>query len=285
MSLSGFLLVMAAAFSHAIWNFLIKRVNGGPELICLFSAISIVLYAPAVLYVLSGQQFRFGPLEIVFIIGSALLHLGYFLLLQAGYRRGDLSLVYPTARATGPLLATALAVVLLGENLTDRIAVGAVTLIAGVIGLTGGLRANSGRLNVSLAFGLGAGTLIGSYTVWDAFAVSSLLVPPLLLEYVSAIARVVLLAPLAYRRRALAIGHLRQHCFSVLAIAVFNPLAYILVLYAMTFTPVVYVAPLREVSVLLTVLAGSLFLGEGSLRHRLGWALVILCGVGLLTAG
>ena len=44
-------------------------------------------------------------------------------------------------------------------------------------------------------------------------------------------------------------------------------------------TPVAYVAPLREVSVLLTVLAGSILLGEGQLTHRLKWAAVILVGV------
>ncbi|WP_425416973.1 hypothetical protein [Oricola indica] len=65
-------------------------------------------------------------------------------------------------------------------------------------------------------------------------------------------------------------------------IAIFNPLAYILVLYALTFTPVAYVAPMREVSVLLTVLAGSLLLGEGRLRPRLFWAAVILSGMTLL---
>jgi drug/metabolite transporter (DMT)-like permease len=65
-------------------------------------------------------------------------------------------------------------------------------------------------------------------------------------------------------------------------IALFNPLAYILVLTAMTFTPVVYVAPLRETSVLLSVLAGSLLLGEGHVRARLAWATVILTGVVIL---
>ena len=54
---------------------------------------------------------------------------------------------------------------------------------------------------------------------------------------------------------------------------------------AMTFTPVVYVAPLRESSVLLTVLMGSILLHEGDLKRRLGWALVIMVGVSLLATG
>ena len=79
--------------------------------------------------------------------------------------------------------------------------------------------------------------------------------------------------------------HWRDHRIGLLTIAVFNPLAYILVLYAFKIAPVVLVAPLREVSVLLTVLAGSLFLGEGDLKRRLGWAAFILLGIGLLVSG
>ncbi|MBT8475921.1 MAG: EamA family transporter, partial [Alphaproteobacteria bacterium] len=97
--------------------------------------------------------------------------------------------------------------------------------------------------------------------------------------------RVALLAPIAHRRRALMRQHWNEHRTGVLVIAIFNPLAYIPVLYAMTFTQVAYVAPLREVSVVLTVLAGSLLLGEGHVRQRLTWAGVILVGmVFLVTA-
>ena len=62
-------------------------------------------------------------------------------------------------------------------------------------------------------------------------------------------------------------------------------MACILVLHALTFTPVAYVAPLCEVSVLLTVLAASLLLGEGRLRPRLIWSAVIVGGVVLLAQG
>ena len=94
-----------------------------------------------------------------------------------------------------------------------------------------------------------------------------------------------MLAPVAWRRRERVAQIWRDHRTGVLVIAVCNPLAYILVLYAMTFTPVVYVAPLRETSVLLTVLAGSLFLGEGNMKARLTWSAVILTGVSILATG
>ena len=178
-----------------------------------------------------------------------MLHLGYFLLLQMGYRKGDLSLVYPTARAIGPLLSTTFAVLFLGETLSAQIALGGAIIIFGVLMLTGGVKRGSGQGALSLGFGVGAGLLIGSYTAWDAYAVSVLLIPPLLIDYVSSVGRSVLLAPIAYRRRRQVHTIWEDHKLGVVAVAVFNPLAYILVLVALTFTPVVYVAPIRELSV------------------------------------
>lgn len=279
MSLLGFSLVLAAAFCHATWNFFVKRINGGPELIWLFSLISVIIYLPLAAWIILTQKSDFSFWPMVFIVGSATLHLGYFLLLQTGYRKGELSLVYPIARATGPLLSTTFAVLFLNETVTAQMAVGAGIIIFGVLMLTGGIKPGAKHISASLLFGLGAGTLIGSYTAWDAYAVSVLLVPPLLLDYVSSVGRVAILAPLAMRKRDLISRHWNNHKLGVIAIAVFNPLAYILVLYALTFTPVAYVAPTREISVLLTVLAGSLLLGEGRLAQRIGWAAVILIGM------
>lgn len=286
MTLTAFLLVLAAAVCHATWNLCVKRINGGAELVWLFSIISCVLYLPATIYVIVTQKPHFGWLEFGFVVGSSLLHLGYFLFLQAGYRKGDLSLVYPTARATGPLLSVSFAVLFLGEYISLQVAVGAILIIFGVISLTGGFsKKPSNNMSSSLLFGIGSGTFIGAYTVWDAHAVAILLIPPLVLDLASILCRMTILTPVAIKRFDLVKSHWRNHRLEVMVIAIFSPLAYILVLYAMTFTPVVYVAPLRESSVLLTVLMGSLILGEGDLKRRLGWAIVITAGVSILATG
>lgn len=283
MTLFGFTLVLVAAVCHATWNFFVKRVNAGPELIWMFSALAAVLYAPMAIYIWM-QTPEFSQTQMLFIVGSSLLHLGYFLLLQLGYRKGDLSLVYPTARSTGPLLSTSFAVLLLGETLTLQIALGGAIIIFGVLMLTGGLRRVSGNVTLSVGFGVSAGFLIGSYTAWDAYAVSTLVIPPLLLDYASSICRSTLLAPVAYERWGKVQEIWREYRREVIIIAILNPLAYILVLVALTFTPVVFVAPVRELSVLLTVLMGSILLREGNLKHRLIWAGVILIGLTVLAS-
>jgi len=282
MTVFGLVLVLAAAACHATWNYCVKRIDGGPELIWLFSLLSVAIYLPLAAIVVAMERPVFGSREMLFILGSAGLHLGYFLLLQQGYRRADLSLVYPTARALGPFISTMFAVAFLGESLSPQVAAGGLLVITGVSCLTDALNRESKRFATSLLFGLGAGLLIGGYTVWDAYAVSMLLVPPLLLDYVSSIGRAILLAPVGLKRMDLVSECWQEHRFRVIAIAIFNPLAYILVLYALTFTPVVYVAPTREISVLITVLIGSILLGEGELRRRSFWAVWILIGIGLL---
>ncbi|WP_417425294.1 EamA family transporter [Hoeflea sp.] len=282
MTVFGFTLVLAAAFCHATWNFLVKRINGGPELVWLFSAVSVLIYIPIAAYIILTEKPHFGFWEILFVAGSIPLHLGYFLLLQTGYRKGDLSLVYPTARATGPFLSTTFAVLFLGESMTAQVAVGAGAVIIGVVGLTGGIKSRAKNLTTSIGFGVGAGVLIGSYTIWDAYAVSVVLVSPILLDFVSNIGRTILLTPIALKRKERVAYYWREHRLDVVAVAVFSSLAYVLVLYALTFTPVVYVAPTREISVLLTVLMGSLLLGEGDLARRMKWAMLILVGVALL---
>lgn len=282
MSLFGFALVLSAAVCHATWNFFIKKLESGPELVWLVSLIAVVLYLPVAAYVFVPNATSFDLLDLGIVTGSTLLHLGYFLLLQRGYHHGDLSVVYPTARATGPFLSTLFAVLVLGELMTLQIALGGLIIVIGVLCLTGRKSATANSPVASTLFGLSAGVLIAGYTVWDTYAVTAFLIPPLLIDYASNIGRSMILAPVAVRRRQEIRRLWRKHRVAVLIIAFFNPLAYILVLYALTFTPIVYVAPLREAGVLLTVLMGSLLLGEGDLGRRLKWAIVVMIGVAML---
>ncbi|MEX3015385.1 EamA family transporter [Gymnodinialimonas hymeniacidonis] len=280
MTLLGFSLVLAAAFAHAGWNFLVKRLNGGPELIWLFGTVSLPIFGPpAIYFALTFDGWTW--LAVLALVGSALLHLVYFLLLQAGYRVGDLSVIYPTARSTGPVLSSLLAFLLLGQALPLQAAIGGAVIVFGVAMLTFGPKGSTRPLK-SLAYGLAVGLLIGSYTVWDAWGVSVLLIPPIVMDYATALLRSILLLPYALKRWDSVCVLWSDHRIEVVAIAVLSGLAYILVLYALTFTPVIYVAPLREVSVLIAVLLGSIMLGEGQLARRLIWASVILAGVSIL---
>jgi hypothetical protein len=107
-------LVLAAAFIHASWNYLLKKSGGGVGFVWAFALLSSLLYAPLAIGAILIQHFQFSAEAFAYLLASALLHTGYYLLLDRGYRYGDLSVVYPLARATGPCLTVLVALLVLG---------------------------------------------------------------------------------------------------------------------------------------------------------------------------
>jgi drug/metabolite transporter (DMT)-like permease len=281
-------LVLAAAFSHAGWNLVAKRLSGYDDVayLWLVGVCSLALYAVPAAAVLIAERPYIGPTQLAFIAGSTLLHLAYFMLLQRGYRAGDLSLVYPLARGTGPMLSSLAAIVLLGERPGPLGAAGILLVGVGVIALGLPERARVDSL-AAVGFGLATGLFIAGYTVWDKHAISALAIPPLFYNWAEEFGRVAALAPFALgpARR----GTLRRlwadHRRDILACAVMMPLSYVLVLTAMRFTPVSAIAPAREVSVLIGVVLGGRLLAEGHLPRRLLAATAVAGGVIAIAVG
>lgn len=286
MSLLALVLVFFAAFIHATWNLLVKRVGGGPEFIWLFATLASLIYAPVIAAVIIIQRPHFGPIEILFIVGSGIIHIGYFLILQQGYRVGDLSLVYPLARGTGPTLATIGAIFILGEHPSTLGLIGAAIVILSVFILTGGPSAlrQSGN-HPAIFYGLITGIFIATYTLWDKHAVSTLMISPVIQDLGSSVTRAVFLAPVAVRRPTVVRALWAKHRRETIGVAILSPAAYMLVLFAMSFTPVSYVAPAREVSILIGTLMGARLLSEGEGKRRLVAAGLMVAGIAALALG
>ena len=131
-------LILFSAFVHASWNYLLKKSGGGTGLITAASLASLALYLPIVAAALWFQGYAFQPTHLLLMLGSGLLHTVYFLLLDRAYRSGgDLSIVYPLARATGPLITIVVAVLILGERPSVIAIVGAVLIGASALLLAG----------------------------------------------------------------------------------------------------------------------------------------------------
>lgn len=283
MSALAIALVLTAAVFHAGWNLLAKRAGGGLAFSWLFFALSTVIYLP----VMIGAQFisraHLGVSQLVAILVTAVLHIGYFVLLQRGYSVGDMSVVYPLARGTGPLLSTIAAIVLLHEHTSVLALAGAAAVIGGVFLLSGGpaiVRADSStNAGWAVRYGLLTGAVIAAYTLWDKRAVGTLAIPPLVLDWSANAARTALLAPVAWRRRAEVANEWRTHRPEAVGIAIASPAAYILVLTALRFSPVSRIAPAREVSILVGAWFGVRFLGEKNGRMRMIASGVIVAGV------
>lgn len=272
-------LVAFAAVAHATWNLAVKRSGAaGPVFLWLTFVLGAVLFVPAGVITIRDSGTDWLPLAVV----SGALQIGYFLLLQHAYRRGDVSVVYPLARGTGPLLSVVFAVVLLQERPGIHAIVGAAVVIAGVvvIGLAGS-RGGSTVNRPGVLWGLAVGVVIAVYTLWDSNAVINGGMPPLA-YYWAIVAAALLLTPAAVRQRATVLPTLRRHWLSVVIVGVLSPLAYVLILLAVQLAPVSIIAPAREVSVVLVALGGWLWLKEPHPVQRLVGAAVVLLGVALL---
>jgi drug/metabolite transporter (DMT)-like permease len=288
MSLVALALIVAAAFIHAYWNLLAKRSNGGPVFVWLYSLATFLLYAPVVALVILSDPPDYGLTGWLFIVSSGVIHLLYAVTLQRGYRSGDLSVVYPLARGTGPLLATLAAILLLGERPTVAGACAIALIIGGIFCIAGGpaiFRASSARAVTGMGYGLLTGCFIASYTINDAYAVKFLAVSPILLDYFGNLVRLAVLTPTALRRPADVQGEWRKNRNIIVAVGALIPLSYILALYAFTIAPVSYIAPARELSLLVGTFFGARLLNEGSLAARMSGAALILLGIiGLVLA-
>ena len=207
-------------------------------------------------------------------------HRAYFLLLNRGYRVGDLSLVYSLARATGPLLSSIAAILFLGERPSLIAVGGALLIIGGAMILTmNGSRLRETAAQDAVLYALVTGLFIAAYTIWDKQAVSRFAIAPLVLDWGANVGRALFLTPFAIKYPDETIAEWREHKYEAIGCAVLIPLAYILVLTAMQFTPVSYVAPAREISILIGTVMGARLLGEGDTQRRLAGACAMVSGV------
>src|SRR5262245_48478107 len=197
MPILAFAAVLLAALTHATWNYYAKRAAGSTHFVLLYSIGSLVVYAPAVLWILVFDRPEFTAIHWAALLATGVLHMGYSLLLQAGYRVSDLSLVYPIARGTGPLLSFIAATFFLSEP-ANTLSVFGVVLIVGGILLVSGLTSEPHKApKAGIAFGILIGVFIASYTINDGYAVKVLMISPFLVDWGGNMFRVVMLAPMA----------------------------------------------------------------------------------------
>jgi drug/metabolite transporter (DMT)-like permease len=278
-------LILVAAVAHATWNLSSKQAAAGGAVffIWLVAAAASVLYAPAVAATVAVGHPRLAGLNWVFLAGTGVLQAGYFLFLQFGYRQGDLSLVYPIGRGTGALLAALAGILILGERPGPVALAGIGAIVAGIVAISIPARASAVATGPPAAkavtLALCTGAFIAGYTIWDKYAVTTLRTPAMLQGYAAFPVMVAAFAPLVLRDTRRIRQVWRDYRRQVLTAAVLAPLAYVLVLVALSFSPVSTIAPAREVSILFGVLLGRRLLGEGGLARKLTAAVAIVAGI------
>ena len=186
MSLQAFTLIILAGLIHSGWNIVAKKA-GGDARFSLYTAIcNAVIWLPLGWWLGKDVVPDWGWMEWAFVTASAVLHVAYFVVLLRGYRVADLTVVYPLARGSGPLISSLVAVIFLGEQISTLGAAGIAGVVLGVFLIAGGprmivairegqdLEARQ-RVLSGLYYGLLTGLFIASYTVVDSYAVKMLM--------------------------------------------------------------------------------------------------------------
>ena len=292
MPASALVLVVAAALIHALWNFAAKKAQGNQHFACMTALGVSLLWLPVVLVVGVDELPDWGWQAWTATVASAIVHLAYFNALLAGYRAADMTVVYPVARGSGPLLSSLVAVALLGEHLGLGGGLGLAGVVGGILLMAAGPTFFSKGANhdpelhrkrkLGIAWGALTGATIAAYSVIDGYAVKVLALSPILYDYICNLLRVPVSLPAVLRDRAGFGPALRKQWRHALVVAVGAPTAYILVLYAMKLAPLSRVAPARELSMLFAALIGGQLLGEGERGWRIAGAAFIALGVAAL---
>jgi drug/metabolite transporter (DMT)-like permease len=286
-------LVVLAGLIHASWNIAAKHAGGDSRFAAFTGIVMMLFWAPLGIWLGVDEIPTWGRTEWLFIAGSAVLHTLYYLTLLRGYRKADLTVVYPLARGSGPLLSSVAAIFLLGESITAFGVAGIAAVVGGVFLVAGGpslLRVahdpvQREKVHKGIRYGIVTGAFIASYTVVDGYAVKLLAVSPILLDYIGNLFRLGLLVPNMLRDVPAAAVLWRRQWKHALFVGIISPVSYVLVLYAVKVAPLSHVAPAREVSMLFAALIGGQLLGEGDRAARLAGAVLIAAGVAALALG
>ena len=286
MSTVAFALVITSAFAHAGWNFLLKRSEHKIGFLWSAGGVAVaVMVVPAIVFAFVDEP---GWRGVGFGAASGVIHGAYGMSLSRGYQLGELSSVYPVSRGMGPALVPLFAVVLFDEHVSVVAGIGIGLIVFGIYAIhidhrlwrdvTHPLRALAAP---ATRIALLTGTLIACYSLWDKAALDYL--SPVTLNGFSMAGHFLVLTPvvLATGRQGMR-GEWRLRGRGIVAAGVLVPLAYTLVLVALTTSQVSYIAPVREVGIVIGAFLGVVFLGEGyGITRVLGSALIVTGVIGL----
>ena len=287
MTAVSLILVLLAAVAHASWNLLLKRADDPQVFAWCLLVVATVLLAPLGVVLLFYNSVDVTGLW--FILATIALHVLYFNLLARGYVQGDLSLVYPVARGMGPMLVPVLAVVFLNEKI-EPLAIGGIAAIIGGM-YTISWWGNFHQLlrnpllflkSAGMRYAVLTGLTIAVYSIVDKEGVGH--VQPLLYMYFLTIGTAAMLAPYVLFHKGVKSVRTewRANAVPITIAGLFTFAAYGLVLTAFSLSRVSYVAPAREVGIVIGVMLGVFLLKEPFGRGRLLGSGFVVAGLALI---
>jgi drug/metabolite transporter (DMT)-like permease len=269
-------LVLTSAFLHASWNALLKGGSDRLRSVTVMALAASLASATCAAFLPAPRAASW------FCIGlSVVLHVAYNLLLVLTYRHGDLGVTYPIARGSSPLLVAAGAAILAGERLDALTLVGIALVCVGIIGLA--RESRGGKLSQVIAPAVLTGVTIAAYTVVDGLGSRASGNAWAYAAWLFLAIGPAMLPVWAWHRRESG-HHIRLDAESLRSAAggVVSLVAYAIVIWAASISPMGPVSALRESSVVVAAVLGWLFLGERLGPWRLAACLVVASGAACL---
>ena len=269
MPLSAVALALGAAFLHAGWNVLLAGSRDTRS-----STAGLLIWGVGLLAVPALLTGGVSSDAVPYIAGSAVLELAYFVLLARAYDGGEVSVVYPVARGSAPVVVLVVSAVALNEGVPAGAVAGIVLVGFGV--LLVGLGVFSGHMPRKNAlplrdvwFGLAIGAVIAGYTLLDSEGVERA-------DPIAYLALVVLPCAVVYPFVAKVRPDVGARS-ALTAAATFG--AFLMVLAAFRLAPAAPVAAVRESSVVIAALLAAVVLHEQVNARRLGGAVAVAVGI------
>lgn len=283
------LLIVFSAFMHALWNLLVKQSCDKTIFIWWMFVSS---WCMMTVYTISFNMFPQLSFRLVVLAAmSAICFVLYHWFGGFAYRDGDLSVTYPLAQ-TAMIYVPVWGVLFLGESLTPTgiagillIALGAYCIQLRQLTLIEFLRPFTLLGNRSVQAALMAGFVYSIGAIIDKIGIDSSSAYPftyVLVFFMLMFMSLNLLRP-CYRGRVMA--EWRQSPKLILWSGPVILASFLSFRFGLQISPVSYAVPVRQISLLIGVLIGLLFLGESFGRIRLTSTGLILVGVFLIWHG
>jgi drug/metabolite transporter (DMT)-like permease len=275
--------VLVAAFLHAGWNAIVKATADGPSLFTRMATVVLVLGLALIWWVQPPAEEAWS-----WLAASSAVHVAYSLGLLAAYRLGDFNQAYPLARGLGPIVVAIVAATALGEQLSGLSILGVVIIATaiGVLGLTPWHQIRSNRAAVLVA--VGTGLTIATYTLIDGIGVRHSGSAVGYTVWLLTVHNVLIIVVIWILRRTPWLPRSEGPPMpwrSAFLVASMSALAYGLVIWAQSRGALAAVAALRESSVVIAALLGSVVFHEPIGRVRVAASIAVAAGIVLLALG
>jgi drug/metabolite transporter (DMT)-like permease len=279
---TAYALVAISTLSHAYWNYVLKRANGGAAFVGLSKVVEVVVFAPLFVIALAQVSAPIPGAGLLITVGALLVLINYAALSRA-YALADLSIVYPISRAATLVVLPLFGLLAFGERLSalGAVAVGLIIVGIAVMQLPSLTRSGMASLipqlrSAGVAFAFVAALAAAAYTVWDKRAVQSM--PAFVYFYGYTVFVALAYAGFLLRKdgtRALA-TEWRAKRWPIVQVGVLNTVTYMLVLIALRAGTSSYVIAVRQLSIAWGVLLGAWKLGETiGMPRRVGLTMLL----------